>query len=178
MAKAKVLILAGSDSDGATVKYCCEILIELKIPYDAEEGGGVRSAHRTPELLHEAASRAEEAGFKLGIGFAGGSAHLQGMSAAATVLPILGVAAPSSSSPINDVAAILSQICMPAGVPLFYMGMGKQGAINAAVGAAKMLALGDPELRERLRQWLAKQAADSKAKKFDLGGLPLKYDGE
>jgi len=151
----QVLILMGSQSDAATMRHTCEMLDQLGISHHSR----ITSAHRTPDRLAHVAETAEKDGFKVIIAGAGGSAHLPGMTASKTILPVFAVAVQSVSSPINDVAAILSNTQMPAGVPLPYAGLGKAGAQNAALSAARVLALSDEGLRARLQNFVERQTA-------------------
>jgi 5-(carboxyamino)imidazole ribonucleotide mutase len=158
-----VLIVMGSQSDAGTMKHARDTLDDLGITHDER----ITSAHRTPERMVEVIKGAEGEGFKVIIAGAGGSAHLPGMAASETILPVYAVVPQSSSSILNDIAGVFSNIQMPAGVPLGYLGLSKAGATNAALLAARTLALADPELRERLRAWIANQA-DAVPKKPDF----------
>lgn len=140
-------VIMGSKSDWETMRHAVEVLEELEIPYEAR----VVSAHRTPDLLFEYASTAASRGLKVLIAGAGGAAHLPGMTAAKTVLPVLGV--PVKSSMLNGVDSLLSIVQMPKGIPVGTLAIGPAGAANAALLAAAMLALGDGALRSRLEQF-------------------------
>ena len=139
-------IIMGSKSDWETMRHAAEKLDELKVAYEKR----VVSAHRTPDLLFEYCESAESRGLKVIIAGAGGAAHLPGMAAAKTVLPVLGV--PVESRVLRGVDSLLSIVQMPAGVPVGTLAIGQAGAINAAILAAQILALNDAELRKRLHQ--------------------------
>jgi 5-(carboxyamino)imidazole ribonucleotide mutase len=144
MAAKPVAIIMGSQSDWATLRHAAETLDALKIPHETR----IVSAHRTPERLYAFAKGAKAAGFKLIIAGAGGAAHLPGMTASLTSLPVLGV--PIESKALAGVDSLYSIVQMPAGVPVGTLAIGKPGAINAALLAAGVLALGDGALAERL----------------------------
>jgi 5-(carboxyamino)imidazole ribonucleotide mutase len=144
---ALVGVVMGSKSDYATMEACVELLREFEIPYEAR----IVSAHRTPDLLFEYASKAEGRGLKVIIAAAGGAAHLPGMLAAKTLVPVLGVPVPATA--IQGVDALLSIVQMPKGVPVGTLAIGRPGAANAALLAAEILANQDPALRQRLRSW-------------------------
>ena len=144
-------LIMGSQSDWETMRHAAELLTRLGVPFEAR----VVSAHRTPDLLFEYAASAEGRGLKVLIAGAGGAAHLPGMAAAKTVLPVLGV--PVKSSILNGVDSLLSIVQMPAGVPVGTLAIGEAGAKNAALLAAAILATQDAALRERLRQFRAEQ---------------------
>ena len=137
-------VVMGSASDYETLAPACEVLAELGIPYEAQ----VVSAHRTPDWLFEYASSAYARGLRAIIAGAGGAAHLPGMLAAKTLVPILGV--PVNATSLNGLDALLSIVQMPAGVPVATFAIGKPGAANAALYAAQMLATRDPALYARL----------------------------
>jgi 5-(carboxyamino)imidazole ribonucleotide mutase len=141
----------GSKSDWETLRHAAEMLDRLGVPYEAR----VVSAHRTPDLLIEYAGSAEARGLQVLIAGAGGAAHLPGMAAAKTVLPVLGV--PVESRVLRGVDSLLSIVQMPAGVPVGTLAIGEAGAKNAALLAAAILANADPGLRERLRAFRAEQ---------------------
>ena len=143
--KPLVGIIMGSRSDLETMQHALDMLTTLTVPFEAR----VVSAHRTPELLFEYASGAEGRGIEVIIAGAGGAAHLPGMCAAKTTLPVLGV--PVESKALSGVDSLLSIVQMPAGVPVGTMAIGKAGAINAALLAASIVALSRPDLRDRLR---------------------------
>src|SRR4051794_22255292 len=141
----------GSQSDWETMRHAVDLLGQLQVPCEAR----VVSAHRTPDLLFEYAAAAEGRGLRVLIAGAGGAAHLPGMAAAKTVLPVLGV--PVKSSILNGVDSLLSIVQMPAGVPVGTLAIGEAGAKNAALLAAAILATTDATLRERLRAFRAEQ---------------------
>jgi len=143
----------GSQSDWQTMKYTAETLDALGVPHDTR----IVSAHRTPERLYAFAKGAKAAGFKVVIAGAGGAAHLPGMTAALTSLPVLGV--PVESKALSGVDSLYSIVQMPPGVPVGTLAIGQAGAINAALLAAGILALSDPALGERLEAWRARQTA-------------------
>jgi 5-(carboxyamino)imidazole ribonucleotide mutase len=146
-----VAIIMGSQSDWATMKHAAETLDALAIGFDAR----IVSAHRTPKRLYEFAHAAKEKGFKVIIAGAGGAAHLPGMTAAMTPLPVLGV--PMNTHALEGKDSLLSIMQMPGGVPVGTLAIGKAGAINAALLAASILALSDAKIAKRLDQWRAKQ---------------------
>jgi 5-(carboxyamino)imidazole ribonucleotide mutase len=148
---APVAIVMGSQSDWTTLRHAAETLAALDVPFDAR----IVSAHRTPERLYEFAKGARAAGFKVIIAGAGGAAHLPGMTAAMTILPVFGV--PVESSALSGLDSLYSIVQMPPGVPVGTLAIGKAGAINAALLAASVLALGDPALAERLAAWRKRQ---------------------
>ena len=137
-------VVMGSKSDWAVLAPACEALEELGVPYEAR----VVSAHRTPDWLFEYAATAEARGLRAIIAGAGGAAHLPGMLAAKTLVPVLGVPVPATL--LNGMDSLLSIVQMPAGVPVGTLAIGKPGAVNAALFAAQMLATTDPALRARL----------------------------
>ena len=141
---AQVGVIMGSTSDWETMKHACDILEELQIPYEKK----VVSAHRTPDLMFEYAESAREKGLKVIIAGAGGAAHLPGMVAAKTTLPVIGV--PVQSKTLNGLDSLLSIVQMPAGVPVATVAIGKAGATNAGLLAAQMLSAFDPQLANRL----------------------------
>jgi len=135
----------GSRSDWETMRHAAGTLAELGVPFEQR----VVSAHRTPDLLFEYASTAEERGLRVLIAGAGGAAHLPGMTAAKTTLPVLGV--PVESQALSGLDSLLSIVQMPAGVPVATLAIGRSGAVNAAVLAASIIAGSDRSLAERLR---------------------------
>jgi 5-(carboxyamino)imidazole ribonucleotide mutase len=137
-------VIMGSRSDWPTLRHAAETLDELGVPYEAR----VVSAHRTPKRLYDYAAAAAERGLKVIIAGAGGAAHLPGMAASMTTLPVLGV--PVTSQALNGVDSLLSIVQMPGGIPVGTLAIGKPGAINAALLAAAILALSDPALAQRL----------------------------
>ena len=151
MADALVGLIMGSKSDWDTMQHAAQILDALGVPHETK----VVSAHRTPDLLFEYAESAESRGIEVIIAGAGGAAHLPGMAAAKTTIPVLGV--PVESKALQGIDSLLSIVQMPAGVPVGTLAIGKPGAINAALLAAAILANSRPELRERLRAFRAEQ---------------------
>lgn len=143
-----VSVIMGSHSDWNTVKPCCDVLEEFQVPFEY----GVVSAHRTHERLFQYVPALELRGVKVLITCAGGSSHLQGMSASMTIIPVLGFGPTSSTFGPMDV--IGSCVRMPSGVPLPFMGLDDKGAKNAALEALRILALADPELRARYKAWV------------------------
>jgi 5-(carboxyamino)imidazole ribonucleotide mutase len=152
MAAKPVAIIMGSQSDWATMKHAADTLAALKIPYEAK----IVSAHRTPKRLYDFASTARKNGFKVIIAGAGGAAHLPGMTAAMTPLPVLGV--PMKTHALDGKDSLLSIMQMPGGVPVGTLAIGKPGAINAALLAASVLALSDERIAKRLDAWRARQS--------------------
>ncbi|MCD5076150.1 5-(carboxyamino)imidazole ribonucleotide mutase [Enterococcus gallinarum] len=142
----QVAVIMGSTSDWETMKHSCEILEELGIPYIKK----VVSAHRTPDLMFSFAENAREKGLKVIIAGAGGAAHLPGMVAAKTTLPVIGV--PVQSRTLNGLDSLLSIVQMPGGVPVATTAIGKAGAINAGLLAAQMLSMYDLGIAEKLNQ--------------------------
>jgi 5-(carboxyamino)imidazole ribonucleotide mutase len=148
-----VAIIMGSQSDWAVMRFAAETLEALDIDYEAR----IVSAHRTPDRMIAFAKSARDQGFKIIIAGAGGAAHLPGMVAALTPLPVFGV--PVESKALSGQDSLLSIVQMPGGIPVGTLAIGKPGAINAALLAAAVLALSDPELAERLDEWRATQTA-------------------
>jgi 5-(carboxyamino)imidazole ribonucleotide mutase len=146
-----VAIIMGSQSDWPTMRHAAETLDALGVGHDAR----IVSAHRTPERLFSFARGAEAEGFKVIIAGAGGAAHLPGMAASMTILPVFGV--PVESKALSGQDSLLSIVQMPGGVPVGTLAIGKAGAINAALLAAQVLALSDAGLAERLKAWRARQ---------------------
>lgn len=144
-------LIMGSRSDWDTMRHTAETLDALGVPYEKR----VVSAHRTPDLLFEYAESAEARGLQVIVAGAGGAAHLPGMAAAKTALPVLGV--PVESKTLKGMDSLLSIVQMPAGVPVGTLAIGRAGAVNAALLAAAIVARGDAKLRERLRQFRAEQ---------------------
>ncbi|EJJ24929.1 MULTISPECIES: 5-(carboxyamino)imidazole ribonucleotide mutase [unclassified Rhizobium] len=148
-----VAIIMGSQSDWETMKNAADTLEALEIEYDAR----IISAHRTPDRLVTFAKGARAEGFKVIIAGAGGAAHLPGMTAAMTPLPVFGV--PVQSKTMSGQDSLLSIVQMPGGIPVGTLAIGKAGAINAALLAAAVLALSDEEIAERLDEWRERQSA-------------------
>ena len=145
-------VIMGSRSDYQVLEPAIEILRELQVPHEKR----VVSAHRTPDWMFEYASTAEKRGLQVIIAAAGGAAHLPGMVASKTILPVLGVPVPATM--LNGVDSLLSIVQMPKGVPVGTLAIGAPGAANAALLAASICALSNPDLRERIRAWrLARQ---------------------
>jgi len=141
----------GSRSDWETMVHCCETLDALGVPYEKR----VVSAHRTPDLMFEYASTAEARGIEVIIAAAGGAAHLPGMTAAKTHLPVLGV--PVQSQALHGIDSLLSIAQMPAGVPVGTLAIGRSGAINAALLAASIVGLQRPRIADAVKAYRAKQ---------------------
>ena len=148
---APVAIIMGSQSDWATMKHAADVLGTLGVLHDVK----IISAHRTPDRLYDFAKGAKAAGYKIIIAGAGGAAHLPGMAAAMTPLPVFGV--PIESKALSGQDSLLSIVQMPGGVPVGTLAIGKAGAMNAGLLAASVLALNDVELATRLDLWRAKQ---------------------
>lgn len=144
-------VIMGSKSDWETMRHAVETLTTLGIPHEVK----VVSAHRTPDLLFTYASEAEGRGIEVIIAGAGGAAHLPGMAAAKTVLPVFGV--PVESKALHGMDSLLSIVQMPAGIPVGTLAIGRSGAINAALLAAATLGNKYPEIRERLRDFRERQ---------------------
>jgi 5-(carboxyamino)imidazole ribonucleotide mutase len=147
-------VIMGSTSDWETMQHCVELLDALGVPHETQ----VVSAHRTPDLLFEYASTARERGLEVLIAGAGGAAHLPGMAAAKTPLPVIGV--PVQSKALNGLDSLLSIVQMPAGVPVATVAIGKAGAKNAALLAAAILAPHHPAIREALDRFRQRQTDD------------------
>ncbi|MFD6007212.1 5-(carboxyamino)imidazole ribonucleotide mutase [Bacillus subtilis] len=139
-------IIMGSTSDWETMKHACDILDELNVPYEKK----VVSAHRTPDFMFEYAETARERGIKVIITGAGGAAHLPGMTAAKTTLPVIGV--PVQSKALNGMDSLLSIVQMPGGVPVATTSIGKAGAVNAGLLAAQILSAFDEVLARKLHE--------------------------
>jgi len=144
-------IIMGSTSDWETMRHAAELLDAMGVPHEAK----VVSAHRTPQRLIDYASSAADRGLKVIIAGAGGAAHLPGMAAAMTHLPVLGV--PVQSKALDGMDSLLSIVQMPAGIPVGTLAIGKAGAKNAGLLAVAILALGDPVLSQQLQAWRAAQ---------------------
>ena len=153
MASPKIAIIMGSTSDWPTMEHAATVLDALEIDYDAR----VISAHRTPDRLVEFSKTAKAEGFHVIIAGAGGAAHLPGMCASMTPLPVLGV--PVQSAALSGMDSLLSIAQMPGGVPVGTLAIGKSGAKNAGLLAASILALSDAKLAARLEDWRAAQTA-------------------
>ena len=149
-----VAIIMGSQSDWETMKFSEEILIKLEIPFTSK----IISAHRTPDRMNDFAKNAQNNSIQVIIAGAGGAAHLPGMVASHTELPVIGV--PIQSSSLNGLDSLLSIVQMPGGVPVATMSIGKAGAINAAVYAAKILSLSNNEINTKLTIWISSQTND------------------
>ena len=147
-------IIMGSKSDYDYLAPACEMLTHLGIPFEAR----VLSAHRTPDETAEWAATAEQRGLQCIIAAAGGAAHLAGVVAAKTLLPVLGVPIPSTS--LNGLDSLLSIVQMPAGVPVGTLAIGKSGATNAAILAAQIIGTQRPDVREKLKAWRESRAKD------------------
>ncbi|WP_269931360.1 5-(carboxyamino)imidazole ribonucleotide mutase [Aminobacter sp. HY435] len=159
--RADVAIIMGSQSDWATMRHAADLLEMLGIPFDAR----IVSAHRTPDRLYDFAKGAKAEGFRVIIAGAGGAAHLPGMTAAMTSLPVFGV--PVESKALSGQDSLLSIVQMPAGIPVGTLAIGKAGAANAALLAAAVLALSDDALATRLDEWRAAQTAKVAEKPTD-----------
>ena len=144
-------VIMGSRSDWETMRHACDTLEALGVPFEQE----VVSAHRTPDRLFEYAGSAEERGLQVLIAGAGGAAHLPGMTASKTALPVLGV--PVESKTLKGMDSLLSIVQMPAGIPVGTLAIGRAGAVNAALLAAAIVARSDEGVRERLARWRAEQ---------------------
>lgn len=155
-------IIMGSQSDWETMKHAIEMLDKFKIPYETK----IVSAHRTPDRLYEYAKTAHERGLKVIIAGAGGAAHLPGMAASMTTLPVLGV--PVESRTLKGLDSLLSIAQMPAGIPVGTLAIGTAGAKNAALLAASILATNDDAIHKKLEQFRKKQTAGIKVKPVPL----------
>ena len=156
----QVAVVMGSTSDWPTMKPCSEILEQFGIPHECR----VMSAHRTPDLTSEYVSAAEARGIRVIIAAAGGAAHLAGVCAAHTVLPVLGVPMPSV---LDGVDSLLSTVQMPGGIPVGTLAIGRAGAKNAGLLAAAILGTGDESLRDALKEFRQAQAAKVRAARLD-----------
>ncbi|MCB1386785.1 MAG: 5-(carboxyamino)imidazole ribonucleotide mutase [Nitratireductor sp.] len=148
-----VAIIMGSQSDWETMRNAAETLDALGIGHDAK----IVSAHRTPERMRDFARSARQKGYRVIIAGAGGAAHLPGMTAAMTSLPVLGV--PVQSKALSGQDSLLSIVQMPAGIPVGTLAIGRAGAVNAALLAAAILSIGDPDIAARLDRWRERQTA-------------------
>ena len=152
MAEAPVVgIIMGSQSDWETMRYAADTLAQLGVPHETR----IVSAHRTPKRLAEYADTARERGLRVIIAGAGGAAHLPGMTAAMTALPVFGV--PIESKALSGMDSLLSIVQMPGGIPVGTLAIGRAGAINAALLAVAVIALNDESVRTNLDDWRAKQ---------------------
>jgi 5-(carboxyamino)imidazole ribonucleotide mutase len=158
--KPLVGVIMGSKSDWDAMRAASEALTEFGVPHECQ----VVSAHRTPQWMAEYAAEAEGRGLQVIIAGAGGAAHLPGMVASQTVLPVLGV--PVQSQALNGLDSLLSIVQMPAGIPVGTLAIGPAGARNAGLLAIRILAATRPELREKLHQFHDKQAADVRSQKL------------
>lgn len=147
-----VAIIMGSQSDWETMKNAADTLDALGVSYEAR----IVSAHRTPDRMYAFAKGARDEGFQVIIAGAGGAAHLPGMVASLTPLPVFGV--PVQSKSMSGLDSLYSIVQMPAGIPVGTLAIGRAGAVNAALMAARVLALHDDELADRLDEWIARQA--------------------
>ncbi|MDB4874381.1 MAG: phosphoribosylaminoimidazole carboxylase [Gemmatimonadetes bacterium] len=146
-----VAVIMGSSSDLKYLQPALDVLAELGVPHEAR----VVSAHRTPDWMFEYASTAERRGLEVIIAAAGGAAHLPGMVAAKTLVPVLGVPVPATV--LNGLDSLLSIVQMPKGIPVGTLAIGEAGAVNAALLATSIVSIKRPEVRERLRAWRAKR---------------------
>lgn len=162
----QVGVIMGSQSDWPYLEAACEMLEELGVPYEAR----VVSAHRTPDEMFAYAEQAEGRGLLVIIAGAGGAAHLPGMVAAKTLLPVLGVPIPATA--LVGIDALLSIAQMPKGVPVGTLAIGKPGAANAGILAASIVATKYPEVRERLRAWRAARRDEVLLQKLPPPGTP------
>ncbi len=163
-----VAIIVGSDSDLPVVKETTNILEELGVPYEITIG----SAHRTPDRVVEFVSTASERGIKVIIAGAGGSAHLPGVVASKTNLPVIGI--PIANSPLNGIDSLYSIVQMPGGIPVATMAIGHAGALNAGIFAAQIIALSDPEISQKLIEYRRKMAESVKNKADKLAEVGIK----
>lgn len=153
-----VAVIMGSESDHTTMTHTTDTLKTLEITHDIF----IISAHRTPERLFTFAKSAQEKGFKVIIAGAGGAAHLPGMVASLTYLPVIGV--PIHSKQLNGIDSLLSIVQMPKGVPVATMSIGESGAYNAAITAASILSISDSKIADRLKKWRENQTKQVKEK--------------
>ena len=156
----KVSIIMGSQSDYKTMKFCIKILKILKINFESK----IISAHRTPKRMFEYASNAKKNNIQVIVAGAGGSAHLPGMVAALTTIPVIGV--PIESKKLKGLDSLLSIVQMPKGIPVGTVAIGKDGAINAALLAASIISLSDKKIKSKLDLWRNKQTKSVKKKPF------------
>jgi 5-(carboxyamino)imidazole ribonucleotide mutase len=154
-------IIMGSQSDWPTMRHAAELLDDLGVAHERR----IVSAHRTPERLYSYAKEAAQRGLKVIVAGAGGAAHLPGMVASLTTLPVLGV--PVQSRALSGLDSLLSIVQMPAGVPVGTLAIGTGGAVNAGLLAAQIVALGDPALAARVASWRAQRTAEVKEEPSD-----------
>ena len=154
----KVSIIMGSQSDFKTMKFCQKILKLMKVKFETK----IISAHRTPDRMIEYAKKAEKNNISVIIAGAGGSAHLPGMTAAMTSIPVIGV--PIESKKLRGLDSILSIAQMPKGIPVGTVAIGEDGAINAALLATSIIALNDNKIKQNLNKWRTKQSRSVKKK--------------
>lgn len=169
-----VAIIVGSDSDLPVIQETINILEELGIPYEITIG----SAHRTPDQVDDYVSKTSERGIKIIIAAAGGAAHLPGVIASKTILPVIGV--PIDNSPLNGVDSLYSIVQMPGGIPVATMAIGRAGALNAGVFAAQIIALSDPKISQRLLDYRRRMAESvgNKANKLAEIGIKKYIEGK
>jgi 5-(carboxyamino)imidazole ribonucleotide mutase len=158
-----VAVIMGSKSDWETMSHAAGVLDELEVPHEAR----VVSAHRTPDLMFQYATAAADRGIRVIIAGAGGAAHLPGMVASKTHLPVLGV--PVQSKALSGLDSLLSIVQMPGGIPVGTLAIGEAGARNAALLACRILALDDPKLRSRLQAWSKRQTDAAAASELPEG---------
>jgi len=154
----KVAIVMGSKSDWPTMKWCADILKKLQVKFDAK----IISAHRTPDRMYNFAKTAEIENYSVIIAGAGGSAHLPGMIASMSTLPVIGV--PIESKKLKGLDSLLSIVQMPKGIPVGTVAIGKDGAINAGIMAASIIALSNAKIKTNLTRWRSKQTNSVKKK--------------
>ena len=155
-----ISIIMGSDSDLPTMKHAIEIIEEFSIPYEVK----VISAHRTPDLMYEYAETAKSRGIKVIIAGAGGAAHLPGMTAAKTILPIIGV--PIESKSLNGIDSLLSIVQMPKGVPVATVAIGISGAVNAGILAAEIIGIINEDIQKIIQE--KRESLEKKIRSIDL----------
>ena len=154
----KVAIVMGSKSDWPTMKWCADTLKKLQVKFDAK----IISAHRTPDRMYNFAKNAEIENYSVIVAGAGGSAHLPGMIASMSTLPVIGV--PIESKKLKGLDSLLSIVQMPKGIPVGTVAIGKDGAINAGIMAASIIALSNAKIKENLTRWRNKQTNSVKKK--------------
>ncbi|MFD2615876.1 5-(carboxyamino)imidazole ribonucleotide mutase [Terrilactibacillus laevilacticus] len=160
MEKPSIGVIMGSSSDWETMRHACDILTQFEVPFEKK----VVSAHRTPDLMFDYAETARERGIKVIIAGAGGAAHLPGMVAAKTTLPVIGV--PVQSKALNGLDSLLSIVQMPGGIPVATVAIGKAGATNAGLLALQMLSMDDQEIARKLSDY--RNSLEDKVKESDL----------